>query len=99
MTNSGNTADQTDAEQVETVDVKNLSPELFANIGMPNMVYVREILAADLSTEIGAELDVAADTKLYAVHAANGTRMAVVDDRALAFAGARQHDLEPQSVH
>jgi len=35
----------------------------------------------------------------YSVHAANGQRMAVLDDRDAAFAGARQYDLEPQSVH
>lgn len=89
----------TDNNNTRRTEAKNLPPETFANIGMPNMVYVREILAAELVNEIGSELDIPADTKLYSVHAADGTRMAVVDDRALAFAGARQHDLEPQSVH
>lgn len=80
-------------------DLRHLTPELFANIGVPNIVYVREILAGDVAGELGSELDLPADTKLYAVHAANGVRMAVVDDRAAAFAGARQYDLEPLSVH
>lgn len=82
-----------------TEDLRHLTPELFANIGVPNIVYVREILAGDVAGELGSELDLPADTKLYAVHAANGVRMAVVDDRAAAFAGARQYDLEPLSVH
>lgn len=80
-------------------DLKNLPPEAFADVGLPTLVYVREVLAGDLKAEVGGELPVPADTKLYAVHAANGTRMAVVDDRATAFAGARQYDLEPLSVH
>lgn len=80
-------------------DMRHLTPELFANIGVPNIVYVREVLAGDVAGELGSEVDLPADTKLYAVHAANGVRMAVVDDRAAAFAGARQYDLEPQSVH
>lgn len=82
-----------------SVDLRHLAPEAFANIGVPNIVYVREVLAGELTGELGSEVDLPADTKLYAVHAANGDRMAVVDDRAAAFAGARQYDLEPQSVH
>ncbi|HAC57556.1 MAG: hypothetical protein CMI62_17730 [Parvibaculum sp.] len=72
---------------------------MFANAGMPNIVYVREILAGELAGELGSELDLPADTRLYAVHAANGQRMAVLDNRDAAFAGARQYDLEPVSAH
>lgn len=35
----------------------------------------------------------------YSVHAADGTQMAVMSDRDVAFAAIRQHDLEPVSVH
>jgi hypothetical protein len=35
----------------------------------------------------------------YAVHAADGTEIAVLPDRDVAFATVRQHDLEPLSVH
>ena len=35
----------------------------------------------------------------YAVHAADGTQIAVLPDRNVAFATVRQHDLEPLSVH
>ncbi|MDO9125996.1 MAG: DUF1150 domain-containing protein [Parvibaculum sp.] len=80
-------------------DFRKLTPEMFANVGVPNVVYVREVLAGELAGELGSELDVPADTRLFAVHAANGERMAVLDDRDAAFAGARQYDLEPLSVH
>ncbi|MBO6666502.1 DUF1150 domain-containing protein [Parvibaculum sp.] len=80
-------------------DFRKLTPEMFANAGMPNIVYVREILAGELAGELGSELDLPADTRLYAVHAANGQRMAVLDNRDAAFAGARQYDLEPVSAH
>lgn len=82
-----------------TQDLRHLSPETFAEIGMPNIVYVREVLAGELESELGSEVNVPADTKLFAVHAANGQRMAVLDDRDAAFAGARQYELEPVSVH
>lgn len=35
----------------------------------------------------------------FAVHAADGTEMAVMSDRMVALAAVRQHDLEPVSVH
>ena len=35
----------------------------------------------------------------YAICAADGAELAVVADRDIAFAVARQHDLEPLSVH
>lgn len=35
----------------------------------------------------------------YAVHAADGTPITVLPDRALAFATVRMHDIEPVSVH
>jgi hypothetical protein len=36
---------------------------------------------------------------LYAVHSAEGERLAVVKDRKLAFLLARQHDFAPVAVH
>ncbi|MBX3445871.1 MAG: DUF1150 domain-containing protein [Parvibaculaceae bacterium] len=80
-------------------DFRQLTAETFATIGMPNIVYVREVSASEIETELGSELGIPADTRLFAVHAANGQRMAVLDDRDAAFAGARQYDLEPVSVH
>ncbi len=35
----------------------------------------------------------------FAVHAADGTEIAVMSDREVARAAIRQHDLEPVSVH
>jgi len=37
--------------------------------------------------------------RVAAIHAADGTRMALVNDRDTAFAAIRQNDLEPVSVH
>lgn len=35
----------------------------------------------------------------YAVHAADGTQVAIMASRQAAFAAIREHDLEPVSVH
>ncbi len=38
-------------------------------------------------------------TEAFAVHAADGTQIAVMADRDVACAVVRQHDMEPVSVH
>lgn len=62
-----------------------------------NIVYVREVLVADLPSEIQEQVD--GTKKLYAVHSSEGERLALVGDRALAFALARQNELSPVAVH
>ncbi|CUI63721.1 DUF1150 family protein [Cognatishimia activa] len=62
------------------------------------MVYIREIDASDLPAELQEEVEGA--EHLYAVHAASdGERLAVVKERGLAFALARQNDYAPVTVH
>lgn len=61
------------------------------------IVYVRPIAVADLPEEIRAQAG-GLET-LYALHAEDGERLALVRDRALAFAIARQNDLAPVNVH
>ncbi len=80
-----------------------LTSEAFAALGAPDLVYVRpikarEILAcAQLERVEGIELD--PNQVLYAVHRADGERLAVLSDRQTAFAAALSHDLAPVSVH
>lgn len=69
--------------------------------GVHPIVYVREVSQATLISE-GAMPEgsiLPAGTKLYAVHLADGRRIAVLDDRERAFAAAVQNDLSPVSVH
>jgi hypothetical protein len=80
-----------------------LTPEAFAALGAPDMVYVRpvraaEILASTASGRIeGIELD--PDQVLYAVHRADGERLAILGDKDSAVAAAVAHELAPVSVH
>jgi len=80
-----------------------MTKEDFAGLGAPDLVYVREIKAADILantpiTEIKG-LDIQPDQILFAVHSADGERLAVMMDRETAFAAAVAHELEPVSVH
>ena len=62
-----------------------ISTEAHLVLGGPNTAYVKRVVV---------------DGKFgYGIHAADGTVLAVVADRDVAFAAARQHDLEPVSVH
>ncbi|SMP01013.1 DUF1150 family protein [Shimia sagamensis] len=60
-------------------------------------VYVREVMVADLPEEMQEEAD-GAET-LFAVHATDGERLALVKDRGLAFDLARQNNFWPVTVH
>jgi hypothetical protein len=61
------------------------------------MVYVRPIQVSDLPEALREEIG---DLEvIYAVHGADGQRLALVADRKLAFHLARQHDATPMSVH
>ena len=92
----------------------DISAEAFASLGAPEIVYIREISVEDLHDEMSedfgaSQMDEEAfedhfvaiepGTKLYALHAANGVRMAVVDSREAAYVAARQYELTPVSVH
>lgn len=71
----------------------------FENLQKPDarIVYVRSVKVAELPEEVRAEVG-ARDT-LYAVHGANGERLALVAERGMAFALARQNDFAPVAVH
>ena len=61
------------------------------------IVYVREVLVADLPDALREEVgDV---ETVFSVHRGDGARLALVRDRALAFTLARQNDLAPVNVH
>lgn len=65
--------------------------------GATRIVYVRPVNVDDLPAEVQAH---AGGLKtIYALHDADGDRIALVADRAMAFALARQNDMAPVNVH
>lgn len=64
---------------------RELSSQELGALGLEDVAYVKHVV-----------LD---GTAGFAVHAADGTQMAVLPSRELAFAVVRQNDLEPVSVH
>lgn len=63
----------------------------------PDVVYVKAVPVESLPPELREQaggLEV-----IFAVHDAEGTQIALVADRQLAFSLARQHDKVPMTVH
>ena len=67
-------------------DLKALSPAAFAQLGAPELVYVRPVESG--GSDAG-----------FAIHAADGTELAAFASHDLALAMALQNDMEPMSVH
>jgi hypothetical protein len=68
-----------------TEQMRHMTANDLAMFGMQDIAYVKPV-----------QVDGATG---FAIHAADGTQMALIADRALAFAVVRQNELEPVSVH
>lgn len=65
--------------------IKQMTASELALLGVQDLAFIKRVVIDGASG--------------YAVHAADGTQIAVIPDRDVAFATVRQHDLEPMSVH
>ena len=70
---------------MEIERIRQMSARELALFGIQDIAYIKRV---DVN-----------GTAAYAIHAADGTQIAVLADRSVAFATVRQHDLEPLSVH
>lgn len=81
----------------------HLTTEAFAALGGPNLVYVRPVKAEEVLAGAPAEalktFELEPDQTLYAVHRADGARLAVLIDRESAYAAAVANELAPVAVH
>ena len=77
--------------------------EAFAALGAPALVYVRPIKASEILDGTPAEalesFHLHPEQTLYAVHRADGSRLAVLTDKDSAYAAAVANELAPVSVH
>lgn len=67
------------------LDVRALSPADLGRLGLQQVAYVKPV------TVNGAHV--------FAIHAADGTPMAVAQDRTLAIAAILEHEMVPAQVH
>ena len=74
------------SERIEHGGWQPLGPRDFANLGLEELAYVKPIR-------------VKSGAIAFAVHAADGSELAVFADRDTAFASARQNDYLPADIH
>jgi hypothetical protein len=67
------------------IDVRHITPDQLQQLGVSHLAYVKPIV-----------LNGAA---MFAIHAADGSPMAVAEDRNLAMAAIVQHEMVPNLVH
>lgn len=66
-------------------DVRAISPEAFAALGVPGSAYVRPVVHEG--------------QQAYSICAADGSLLAIAATRDLAFGVVRQHEMEPVDAH
>jgi hypothetical protein len=64
---------------------RHMSLQDLAALGLSHVAYVKPVTIDGRA--------------VYAIHAADGTEMAVMEDRDVALTAIRVHNLEPMSVH
>ena len=85
-----------------SLSISALSPQAFAALGGPHLVYLREIRAGEALADSPiamAEHHLRPEQLLYAVHGADGQRLALLADRNKALAACEAHELAPVSLH
>ncbi len=65
--------------------IRIMSDQDLAVLGLQDLAYIKRVIVDGENA--------------YSIHAADGTAIAVMADREVAFATVRQHELEAVSVH
>jgi hypothetical protein len=68
-----------------TETIRQMSLKDLASLGLSHVAYVKPVTVDGRA--------------VYSIHAADGTEMAVMEDRDIAVTAIRVHNLEPMSVH
>jgi len=66
------------------IDLRHISAEQFAQLGMKQIAYVKPIVVSGSAR--------------FAIHAADGTRMAIAKGLDVAIAAIVQHEMEPAQL-
>jgi hypothetical protein len=71
--------------QFSNTMLRQITPEAFALLGTPELAYIHPVTTPE--------------GQLYGIFSASGDQVGVAESSEIAFAAARQHGLEPVSVH
>jgi hypothetical protein len=82
---SDETKVEDDKIDMRSFDVRHMTTDQLGALGMSHIAYVKPVVVNGMAG--------------FAIHAADGTPMALADDRATAMAAIVQHEMLPLSVH
>jgi hypothetical protein len=82
---SDNSTIEDDKIDMRSFDVRHMTTDQLGALGMSHIAYVKAVVVNGMPG--------------FAIHAADGTPMALADDRATAMAAIVQHEMLPLSVH
>lgn len=77
--------DMTIEQDVQTFDIRKLTPEQLMQLGMAHLAYVKPVVLDGHTA--------------FAIHAADGSPMAMAADCEMAMAAIVQHEMVPALVH
>ena len=80
-----NTSSPENPAPVVKFDIRHLSAEQLAKLGVAQIAYVKPVMMNG--------------TPAFAIHAADGTPMAITGDRDVAISAILQHEMLPTLVH
>jgi hypothetical protein len=83
--NASDTQAETPPPRPQRIDIRHLTVEQLAGLGVSQIAYVKPVMMNG--------------TMAFAIHAADGTPMAMADDRDLAVAAIHQHEMLATLVH
>jgi hypothetical protein len=75
------TTESARANHVEMLDIRNLTPDQLMQLGMADLAYVKPVFLNGQA--------------VFAIHAADGSPMAMAADQALAMQAIVQHEMVP----
>lgn len=88
-----------DNKTEKSIEARFMSKTEFAHLGEDSMAYIKE-LTSDKAQELFPALEnIPEGIKIFAVHAADGTPIALADTRSAAISNAKDHNLHPVSIH
>jgi hypothetical protein len=82
---SQDSADNTDQGAVQIMDIRHITTAQLAQLGVSRMAYIKPVT-------VGGE-------DVFAIHAADGTPMAVAPNRELAWGAILEHEMVPALVN
>jgi hypothetical protein len=82
---SQNTNDGADAGAVRILDIRQITTDQLAQLGVSRLAYIKPVT-------VGGE-------DVFAIHAADGTPMAVAPNRELAWGAIIEHEMVPTLVN